>query len=211
MAGTARGEGHESERQCAVTRDRRARQDLLRFAVDPDGNAVPDLKGRLPGRGVWVTATREILEQAITSHAFDRALRRPVKAAGDLADLVDSLLQQDAMQRLSLANKAGDVVCGFDMVSQAIKAGKVAYLVHAGDASEDGCGKLDRQFEASIRKKKTGREAIRGLNCEQLSLALGRPNVIHAALKQGGPGLKFVESMARLERYRAGSAAYEAA
>lgn len=207
MAGRARSERRETERQCAVTRERRAPAELLRFAVDPEGNAVPDLKSRLPGRGVWVTCTRDILEKAVAGRVFDRAFRKPVKTAENLPDLVEGLLERDALQRLALANKAGDVICGFDKVSQAIRGGKAALLVHASDASPEGCRKLDNQFSAMEKGRKEASSIVRDFNCEQLSLALGRPNVVHAALKQGGPCHKFVNATARLERFRAGSAA----
>lgn len=201
----------ETERQCAVTRLRRAPGDLLRFALDPDGNAVPDLKCRLPGRGVWVTCAREAVEKAIAGRIFDRAFRRPVKLAVDLADQVERLLERDALQRLSLANKAGLVVCGFDTVSKALKARTGAFLVHASDASADGCRKLDRLMKTGNDQAETTPSAVLSFNAEQLSLALGRPNVVHAALKQGGPSRKFLEAAARLDRFRACSATFAAA
>lgn len=207
MAGRARNEQRETERQCAVTRERRAPGELLRFAVDPDGNAVPDLKSRLPGRGVWVTCTRETLEKAVAGRVFDRSFRKRVNTAENLPDLVEGLLERDALQRLALANKAGDVVCGFDKVYQAVQGGKAAVLVHASDASPNGCRKLDSQFEAVENARNGAAAIIRGFNCEELSLALGRPNVIHAALKEGGPCRNFMNATARLERFRAGSAA----
>lgn len=206
MAGSARRNRRETERQCAVTRRRCAPEDLLRFAVDLDGNVVPDLKSRLPGRGVWLTASRDVLEKALSTHAFDRAFRKPVKAGSNLAEVVDGLLERDALQRLSLANKAGLVVCGFDKVNQAIRGGNVGALVHGADASEDGCRKLDRLFVATREHGGNAGTAVRSFNCEQLSLALGRPNVVHAALKQGAPVRNFLSATARLDKFRTGRA-----
>jgi hypothetical protein len=183
----------------------------LRFAVDPDGNAVPDLKSRLPGRGVWLTCARDIVEKAAAGRTFDRAFRRPVNAGENLAGRVDSLLERDALQRLSLANKAGLVICGFEKVSKALREGKALSLVHASDATPDGCRKLGRVSAARQGGAESAPEPVRSLNCEQLSLALGRPNVIHAALKQGGPADKFLAAAARLEQFRAGSDAGAAA
>jgi hypothetical protein len=211
MVSILQGEKHQSERQCAVTRLRLNSGELLRFALDPDGYAVPDLKARLPGRGVWITCTREIVEKAIASHAFDRGFRRSVKTADGLTDQVESLLERDALQRLALANKAGLVVSGFDKVSKVLKKGNAAYIVHASDAAPDGCRKLDGLFRANESGPESTGSSVRGLNAEQLSLALGRPNVIHAALKQGVPSDKFLSALVRLERFRAGSAVNVAA
>jgi hypothetical protein len=202
---------HESERQCAVTRLRLASGKLLRFALGPDGDAVPDLKAKLPGRGVWITCTREIVEKAIATRAFDRGFRRSVKIAVDLPSQVDHLLERDARQRLSMANKAGLVVSGFDKVSKAVKSGKAAYIIHASDAASDGCRKLDGLFKARENGHDAAGPGVCGLNAEQLSLALGRPNVIHAALKQGAPSQKFLTAMERLDEFRAGMAVNAAA
>ena len=211
MVRTLQGKKHESERQCAVTRLRLPSDQLLRFALDPDGTAVPDLKAKLPGRGVWITCTREIVEKAIASHAFDKGFRQSVKTADGLPDQVESLLERACLQRLALANKAGSVVCGFDKVSKALKSGKAAYIIHASDASPDGCRKLDGLIKARENGSEAAGPVVCGLNAEQLSLALGRSNVIHAALKQGVPSQKFITAMARLEKFRTGIAVNAAA
>lgn len=207
MAGSARSKGREMERQCAVTRARLAPEHLLRFAVDPDANVVPDLKQRLPGRGVWLTCSRDILEKAISSRVFDRAFRKPVTAEPDMVERVDGLLERDALQRLSMANKASLVVCGFDKVGDTVRSRQAAALLHASDASSDGCGKLDRLF-AAVGTGENGSAkqgpVIGRFNCEQLSLALGRPNVVHAALKFGVPINSFLAAVERLDRFRAG-------
>ena len=211
MARSAGREKREMERQCAVTRLRLVPAALLRFALDPDGYAVPDLKAKLPGRGVWITCTREIIDKAIASKVFDRGFRQSVKIADDLPEQVEYLLEREALQRLSLANKAGLVIVGFDKIEKELRRNSEFSLIHASGASADGCRKLDRL----LKKKQNGTETIgsivRSFNDEQLSLALGRPNVVHAALKQGGPRRKFFDAVARLERFRAGSAVYAAA
>ena len=139
MANSAGKEKHERERQCAVTRLRLPPGMLLRFALDPDGHAVPDLKAKLPGRGVWITCAREIVDKAIASHVFDKGFRQPVKTADSLADQVEVLLERDALQRLSLANKAGLVVLGFDKIEKALRRNGEMSLIHASGASADGC------------------------------------------------------------------------
>jgi predicted RNA-binding protein YlxR (DUF448 family) len=211
MTMTLQGEKNKSERQCAVTRLRLASDQLLRFALDPDGNAVPDMKAKLPGRGVWITCTREVLDKAISTHVFDRGFRQSVKTSSDLVDRVTGLLERDTQQRLSMANKAGLVVSGFDKVSKVLKSDEIEYLVHASDASPDGCRKLDGQLKVIENRTKTAVLILRGLNAEQLSLALGRPNVIHAALKQGVPSQKFFMAMTRLDRFRTGNEVHAAA
>ena len=117
----ARQERRNQERQCAVTRESAAPEDLLRFALGPDRVVVPDLKARLPGRGVWVGCARDTVQKAVSSGAFARAFKRAVQAPDDLVEQVDHLLERAALQRLSLANKAGLVICGFDKVSQAVR------------------------------------------------------------------------------------------
>ena len=200
----ARSENSEMERQCAMSRMRRPIDELLRFAVDPDGRAVPDLKARLPGRGVWLTCARDVVEKAASGGVFAKAFRQPVKPAAALGDLVDSLLERDALQRLSLANKAGLVVCGFDKVVKVLRSDGKAILIHAADASADGNMKLDRLAKNVANENQPALEVSCNFNVEQMSLALGRPNVVHAALKQGMARDRFLAAVARLERFRAG-------
>lgn len=205
MARSAGKEKRKSERQCAVTRLRQPPGALLRFALDPDGCAVPDLKAKLPGRGVWLTCTREIVDSAIASRVFDKGFRQSVNTADGLADQVEALLERDALQRLSLANKAGLVVIGFDKIEKVLRKNGEMSLVHASGASADGCRKLDR----FLKREQNGPEAsgliVRSFNADQLSLALGRPNVVHAALRNGASSQKFLLAVERLQQFRAGS------
>ncbi len=213
MARSAQSGNRETERkrQCAVTRVRRPCHELLRFALDPEGHAVADLKARLPGRGVWLVCARDVVEKAATGGVFSKAFRQPVKTAENLTELVDSLLQRDALQRLSLANKAGLVVCGFDKVGKELRGDSEAYVLHASDAALSGRAKLDRLAGGRANGLQPEVAVLDSFNAEQLSLALGRANVVHAALKQGGPRDKFINAVARLERFRAGGKLYAAA
>ncbi len=206
MAECAKREGQEQERQCAVTRMRCGPDQLLRFVAGPDGSVVPDLKARLPGRGAWLTCSRDVIDKAVATRVFKRALSDSVVVSDELPEKVDELLVRDALQRLSLANKAGLVVCGFDKIAKELRSGSVT-LVHASDAAADGCRKLEKLAVAVKGNEQPDMEMglARNFNVEQLSLALGRPNVVHAALKHGAPSRKFLESVARLERFRAGS------
>ncbi|MHA1164547.1 MAG: RNA-binding protein [Alphaproteobacteria bacterium] len=206
MARSAGKEKRESERQCAVTRLRLPPGALLRFALDPDGNAVPDLKAKLPGRGVWITCSREIVDKAIASNVFDRGFRKSVKTPNGLAGQVEALLERDALQRLSLANKAGLVVIGFDKIEKLLRRGGDMSLVHASGASADGCRKLDRFLKREQNGPETTGRVVSGFNADQLSLALGRPNVVHAALRNGASSQKFLFAVERLQQFRAGNA-----
>lgn len=191
-------------RLCAVSRAELPADHLIRFVAAPDGSITPDLARRLPGRGVWVTADRVSLEAALKSKAFARSLKRPVEVRPDLPDAVEALMVKRAMEALGLANKAGAAVAGFDKVEETISSGSAALLVHGSDAAKDGRGKLDRKFLAI--QKDSGRNApiSDDLTIEQLSLAMGRSNVVHAALIYGGVTDKFTIEAERLRRFRSG-------
>ena len=191
-------------RLCALSRAERPPGDLIRFVVSPDGLLTPDLARRLPGRGVWVTADRASVEGAVKAKAFARSLKQPVTIPPDLPDLIERLLEKRAGESLALANKAGAAVSGFDKVDETIAAGKAALLVHGSDAAKDGRGKLDRKFAAVQGER--GRQApiFDDLTITQLSLAMGRSNVVHAALIYGGVTDKFTIEAERLKRFRSG-------
>lgn len=197
-------------RLCAVTRAERSIAALIRFVAAPDGAITPDLACKLPGRGVWVTATREAVSQAVKRNAFAKSLKRPVSVPDDLPGLVDRLLVLKARQSLSFANKAGLVTTGFMKVSEALDNGPIAALVAASDGAPDGIGKLERKFRA-IRTAGTvdGVEPVNiaGLiltdfTGEELDLAIGRSNVIHAALATGAQSRIVLNDSLRLRRFR---------
>jgi predicted RNA-binding protein YlxR (DUF448 family) len=203
----ARAERDGPERMCIITRERRAPEELIRFVAGPDGTVVADIKAKLPGRGVWVTARAEIVEQAVRRQAFARGLKASVKAAAALPAEVDALLERDCLQSLSLANKAGAVVTGFTKVETAIESGKIALILHASDASSDGTRKV-----AQVLRRKFGAEGPPQINLfasSQLDLALGRANVVHAALKAEPASRAFLARCRRLAAYRSTSCADE--
>ena len=196
----------DAVRRCALTRARRPKDELIRFVLGPDGAVVPDLKERLPGRGVWLTAAHDRVAEAAKRNVFARALKTEAKVPESLAAQVDRLLADAALSALALANKAGEAVFGHAKVEEAIAKGRVLALVHAQEAAEDGCRKLD----GKARGMREGSPApvVRAFGVDELSLASGRTNVIHAALIQGGAARKFLAAAARVERYRKGSAAF---
>lgn len=190
-------------RTCIVTRDTRPPEELIRFVLSPDGTVVPDVARKLPGRGVWVGLSAGLVAEAVTRKAFARAFRKPVKVPADLALQVDGLLLRRALEAISLANKAGAVVTGFVKVEKLLEAGDVARLVHASDAAADGVEKLERRLKAAAAAGHAAEPAIRTFSIDELSLAMGRPNVVHAALRKGGASKRFGAEAVRLARYRA--------
>ncbi|MDX2157684.1 MAG: RNA-binding protein [Hyphomicrobiaceae bacterium] len=207
--GTSAARNSGSERTCAVTREQLDPRDLIRFVADPSGSIVPDVARRLPGRGVWVRLDRATVEKAAQINVFARSLRRKVAVLDGLGDLVEALLRRRAVEALSLANKAGLVVAGFTKVDVATGRGEVVVLLHASDAAEDGAGRLDRKLAAvAAGEEKANCEApavVTDLTSAELSLALGRQNVVHAALRAGGAAIHFLNEAGRLKRYRANS------
>lgn len=210
--GTGRKRGtHTPVRTCVVTRTAHPPDELIRFVLGPDSQVFPDLANRLPGRGVWVSCDRHAVAAAVTSKAFARSLRRQAAASADLPDLVEQLMVRRALEALSLANKAGRVVAGFTRVVNAIVAGETALLVHGAEASDDGVDKLDRKFQAVARQWGRPVPVVRELTVAQLSLAMGRANVVHAALSKGGATANFLKEAMRLARFRLGQSATIAA
>lgn len=198
--------GSPTERMCAVTRQTRPVDELIRFVLAPDGSVVPDLKRNLPGRGVWITADRVSVEQAEKRKVFGRAFKQDVRLEPGLADRVEDLLEASALGILGLARKAGQVVVGFAKVEAAMKRGEAGVLIHAADASDDGIRKI-----AAISTARYGHAGgppvIRSFGSSQMSLALGRANVIHAALLAGRAGESFMARTRVLAGFRAESAA----
>lgn len=201
----ARSQPEHMLRMCAATRVERSPDELIRFVAAPDGSIVPDLGRRLPGRGVWLTADRTSVQRALATHAFAKSLKRKVEVSADLPDLVESLLIRRACDALSLANKAGAIVAGFEKIDRRMTEGGLAALVHGSDAASDGRDKLDRKFLA-INGRAAASRIVAVLTVDQMSLAMGRPNVVHAGLNSGGTSDRFLAEAGRLTRYRSGIA-----
>ncbi len=190
------------ERRCIVTGEALPEAQLIRFVADPEGRIVPDVAAVLPGRGIWVSASREMLERAIAKKLFARAAKAQVTASADLADRTEAQLVARMSGDLGMARRSGAIMLGFDNVARALDGNPApAVLVEAADGAADG------------RRKLAGAAAARGLkpamidvltNAE-LSLALGRENVIHAALKPGRLAERLVFQAGRLKGFRAGN------
>lgn len=198
--------GESPLRTCVVSRRQDTPANLLRFVVAPDGTIVPDIDCRLPGRGVWTCLDRKTVETAVRTRAFNKGMKRETQIATDLPDLVERLLLQRALTSLSMCNKAGLALAGFTKVENAIAEGSLGVLLHGEGGSADGIDKLDRRFNAMCRDLGRVPRIIRSFTIEQMSLALGRSNVVHAALKMGGAAQHFLTQVERLDRYRTGTA-----
>ena len=184
-------------RRCIVTRQPLEKPAMIRFVVDPEGRVTPDLKERLPGRGLWVTATREALDQAVARHAFSKAARQSVKVAPDLGAQVAALAKREVAELLGLARKSGQLVAGFEKVEAALRAGKVRVLVAASDGAEDGRGKLARLAGSGV-------EICAPLTAAELAQALGREHAVHAAIKSGGIAEKTIIASRRFTALQQG-------
>ena len=195
-------------RMCAVSREVRPVDELIRFVLAPDGAVVPDLKRKLPGRGLWVTASRTRVAEAVRRNQFSRGFKRDVRPAPTLAEDTEKLLIRSVIDALAMAAKASQVVSGFGKVEDALREGGaksgVFALIHASDGAPDGIRKLD----AIIRQRGgiLGESAVfpivTSLTSDELDLALGRSNVIHAALLAGPAGKTFLSRSQFLVRYR---------
>jgi len=182
------------ERRCIVTGESQPKAGLIRFVVGPDAQVVPDLMGRLPGRGMYVVADRDAIAKAATKGLFSRAAKQVVKAPEGLAEQVEALLVRRVIELLSLARKAGQAVTGYEKVKDWLVKGQAIALVQASDGSERGKSKLRPP------ERKNG--FIGCLTSQEMGLAFGREHAIHAALAAGGLGLRVVEEAARLAGFR---------
>src|ERR1700691_4073927 len=189
-------------RRCAATHTVRPVAHLIRFVVGPVGEAVPDVKNKLPGRGIWVTATRSALEDAIKRKVFSRGFKRDVRLPADLVLRTEISLERAALDALAIAGKAGMVLAGFTKAETALEKGEVAALLHAAEAAADG----KRKLEAAGRRRQPGQllPIITFFTSAELDLALHRPNVVHAAVLAGPASETFLARCQRLERFRTG-------
>jgi predicted RNA-binding protein YlxR (DUF448 family) len=176
-------------------------EELIRFVRAPDGTVVPDLKRRLPGRGVWVTAEGSVVAEAIKRRVFARGFKSPVTVPPDLVADVERLLQTAALDMMSMANKAGRVVTGFAKVEAVLARNDAVAVIHAQDGGDDGKRKLGQSARRATEG--AGIPVVGMFTSAQMDLALGRQNVIHAALLAGPVSNAFLARAQELARYRA--------
>lgn len=186
----------EPERRCIVTRDSGPKAGLVRFVVGPEGEVVPDLAGKLPGRGFYVSATRAALDKAAQKGHFALAARAPVRAPADLADRIESGLAARLVELIALARKAGAAVAGLEKTKAALVSGDAALLVQAADGSVRG--------RAALRPPEGEETLVSCLSAHEMGLAFARDSVIHAAVLTGGLAERIRDEARRLAGLRGG-------
>jgi uncharacterized protein len=191
-------------RMCAVTRQVRPIDELIRFVVSPQGEVMADLKRKLPGRGLWVSASHQVVAEAVRRHQFGKGFKRDVRVAPTLVADTEALLVRSVIEALAMAAKAGQVISGFSKVEGALTQRQAEALIHASDGAADGIRKLDAIVRQNSGINDESREfpVVTALTSEQLDLALGRSNVIHAALLAGPASKTFLSRSHILVRYR---------
>jgi predicted RNA-binding protein YlxR (DUF448 family) len=193
-----------NDRSCIVSGRRGDPDAMIRFVAAPDGSVVPDIARKLPGRGCWVTATHEHVSQAVAKKRFARGLKQTVTVALDLADTVDALLARDAQRGFAMARKAGAMTAGAMQVDQAVRKGEAIVVLHALEAADDGVRKIDQARRATVHLGGPDIPAFRLFSVDEMDLAFGHGNVIHAAILDGGAGHAALRRIRRLDRYRHG-------
>ena len=187
------------ERRCIVTGEVMPDSRLVRFVAAPDGQVVPDVAAKLPGRGLWVTATRKAVTQAVEKKLFARAAKANVTAAADLAERTEKALVTRMLGDLGIARRSGALVLGFDNVLRALDSARPpGVLIEAIDGSGDGKRKLYNAAHARGMKP----EVLECLTSTELGVALGRENVIHAAVQPGGLAERLTFDAERLQGFR---------
>lgn len=185
----------EPQRRCLVTREVKGRDQMVRFVLDPTGQVVPDVDGRLPGRGMWLSAERNVLNRAVGANVFARAARTPARVEANLAEQVERLLVGRALDCLGLARRAGQVAVGFEQVRAYLRQAAAAVLVAAADGAQDGRGKL--------RRLAPDLPVITAFSKAELSAALGREGVVHVAVAPGRLAERLLCDTRRLAGFRA--------
>ena len=181
-------------RRCIVTREVLPKDSLVRFVIGPAAEVIPDVAGKLPGRGLWVKANGLALATAVARNLFAKAARQSVDVPADLVDRTAVLLTQRCLDLIGLARRAGQAICGFEKVREGLRKGRVAVVLAAADAAADGRAKMQ-----GLTKERPTLALFTGV---ELSAALGRENVVHAALMPGRLAERLLAESARLAGLR---------
>jgi predicted RNA-binding protein YlxR (DUF448 family) len=200
------------ERKCILSGDIAPRSALVRLAVSPEGEVLPDILARAPGRGAWIGVSRAELEKALSNGKLKGALARtfgkglagtPLLVPEDLAARIEAGLLRAVVERLGLEMRAGNLLIGSDRIAEQARAGRVRWLAHASDAGEDGCRKLDQAWRVGRDAEGSGLCGLRlSLDRATLSVALGRDNVVHMALTDRASADRVAALLARLEHFQ---------
>ena len=181
-------------RRCVAHRERLPKEALVRLAVGPDGAIVPDIEERLPGRGLWITARRDIVDRAVTKRVLARAAGAEIAVPPDLADRIEALLTRRCLDLVGLARRAGRAVVGFEKVKAALERGDVALVLQAADGSPEQRAKL-KPRSASI-------PVVALFSGAELAEVFGRDTAVHVAVGQGGIADRLARDCARLSGFR---------
>lgn len=184
--------GAMNERRCIVTREALPKSAMIRFVLDPEGTVTPDVKAKLPGRGLWVKADRQTLTRAIERNLFAKAAKAKATVPGDLLPRVRSLLEQEVVDLLGLAKRSGQVAAGFEKAQAALAAGSVRLLLEAKEAAPDGAMKLARLAGPGV-------DICAPLDAARLAAALGRDHAVHVAVKNSGLAERLAQAIGRLD------------
>lgn len=181
------------ERRCIASGASRPKEELIRFAVSPDGEVVPDLEGRLPGRGFWVGGERATLQRAVDGKSFPRAARRQVTVPPDLADRVGAMLRRRCLQTLALARKSGEAVAGMEKVCDFLRAQPAGLVLAARGAGADGLARVERLAGSAPR--------LDLFSADELGQVFGREAATHVVVARGGLARRLVAEAARLAAF----------
>ena len=205
--------GDGPERRCVLSGRAAARGELLRLAISPDGDVLPDAHAKAPGRGAWIGVSKADLAAAMTSGKLKAALARAFKSGrlaipGDLPERMEQALTRALLDRLGLEMRAGKLILGSDRIAGEARMGKVAALYHAADASDDGARKLDQAWRVGEDAEGSGLVGVRlPLDRAALSVALGRDNVVHLALADRASAERVATPLRRLQTFLGGPVA----
>ena len=199
--------GDGPERTCVLSGEKAARDALIRLAVSPEGQVLPDALAKAPGRGAWLGVARPELETALAKGRFAGAMKRafkgaPIVVGDDLPERIEAALRRAVTERLGLELRSGKLLLGSDRIAEQARAGKVAWLGHAAGASEDGSRKLDQAWRVGSDAEGSGLAGARlPLDRAALSVALGRDNVVHLALTDAAAAARLAVPLGRLMRF----------
>ena len=198
----------EPERRCILSGEHAPRDTLVRLAISPDGDVLPDPLAKAPGRGAWIGVSRAELDQAIAKGRLKGALARafkgaPLQVPDSLPELVEAALVRSLLDRLGLEMRAGRIILGTERIGEHARGGAVALLLHARDAAEDGTRKLDQAWRVGREAEGSGERGIRlPLDRADLSVALGRDNVVHLALADDAAAERILRILQRLLHFQ---------
>jgi predicted RNA-binding protein YlxR (DUF448 family) len=203
----ARSAARTPERRCILTGNVQPRDPLIRLAISPDGDVLPDPLARAPGRGAWIGVNRPALQAAMDKGSLRGALARAFKGAplnvpADLAQRIEDALVRASLDRLGLEMRGGMLILGAERIAEQARSGRVAALYHASDAREDGRRKLDQAWRVGEDAEGSGlRGIVLPLDRAALSMALGRDNVVHLALADARSAERVAIPLLRLTHF----------